>query len=145
MVEVLTGIMSGSNYASNIRKWSVDDESGLENGAANLGQVFIAVDPNCFVPGFEDRMSDLNGILRNLPPVCKDDSSNIFWTFFSTFKRFFTMWQVDEEKPVLVPGDPERAHMKKVVKDGGIQYLINQLNACDKLADMLNIPKLGSL
>lgn len=53
--------------------------------------------------------------------------------------------QVDAEKPVLVAGDPESAHMKKVDKEGGIQYHINQLNACDKLADLLNIPRLGSL
>lgn len=59
--------------------------------------------------------------------------------------HLFTLRQVDEEKPVLVPGDPESAHMKKVDKDGGIQYLTNQLNASDKLADMLNVPRLGSL
>lgn len=82
MVEVLTGITSDSNYASNIRKWTIDDNSEK----ANLGQVFIAVDPNCFAPGFEDRMSDLNGILRNLPPVCID-LSNKFRKPFSTFKR----------------------------------------------------------
>lgn len=73
MVEVLTGIVSGSNYASHIRKWSVDDD-GSDDRTANLGQVFIAVDPNCFAPEFEDRMTDLNGILRNLPPVCHDDA-----------------------------------------------------------------------
>lgn len=53
--------------------------------------------------------------------------------------------QVDEEKKVLVPGDPEHAHMKKVDKDGGIRYHENQLNNCDQLAVKLNIPKLGSL
>lgn len=51
---------------------------------------------------------------------------------------------MDEEKPVLVAGDPERAHMKKVDEDGGIQYHMNQITACAKLADKLNIPKLGS-
>ena len=65
MVEVLTGILSGSNYASNIRKWTLDGA----DAAANLGQVFIAIDTKCFAPDFEDRMTDLNGILRNLPPV----------------------------------------------------------------------------
>lgn len=35
--------------------------------------------------------------------------------------------------------------MEKVDKEGGIQYHVNQLNACDKLADKLKIPKLGSL
>lgn len=66
MVETLTGILSGAHYASNVRKWSLD---GSNHEEADLGQVFIAVDPNCFAPGFEDRMTDLNGILRNLPPV----------------------------------------------------------------------------
>lgn len=52
---------------------------------------------------------------------------------------------MDEEKPVLVPGDPERAHMKQVDEEGGIQYHVNQITACDKLAEKLNIPKLGSI
>lgn len=73
MVEVLTGILSGSNYASNIRNWTLDSDS--VEGGANLGQVFIAVDPNGFAPGFEGRMSDMNGILRNLPPVRLYDGS----------------------------------------------------------------------
>ncbi len=30
--------------------------------------------------------------------------------------------QVDPEKPVLVAGDPERAHETRVKKDGGIWY-----------------------
>lgn len=89
MVEVLTGIMSGSNYASNIRRWTVDD--GLKYGAANLGQVFIAVDPNCFAPGFEDRMSDLNGILRNLPPVRNDDLLNIFENSFRNIQAIYLL------------------------------------------------------
>lgn len=52
--------------------------------------------------------------------------------------------QVDEDKPVLVPGDPERAHMDKVDEEGGIRYHINQLNASDKLAERFNVDKLGS-
>lgn len=47
--------------------------------------------------------------------------------------------------PVLVAGDPERAHMKKVDEEGGIQYHVNQIRCCDKLADRLNIRKLGSI
>lgn len=53
--------------------------------------------------------------------------------------------QVNEEKKVLVPGDPEHVHMKQVDEDGGIRYHENQLNNCDQLAVKLNIPKLGSL
>lgn len=33
------------------------------------GQCFIAVDPDSFMPGFEERMSDLMGICRNQEPV----------------------------------------------------------------------------
>lgn len=61
------------------------------------------------------------------------------------FFMYFLCVQADEKKPVLVPGDPESTHMEKVDKEGGIQYHVNQLNACDKLADKLKIPKLGSL
>lgn len=66
LVEILTGISSGASFATKVRRWALD---GSSNEEANLGQVYIAVDPNCFAPGFETRMTDLNGILRNLPPV----------------------------------------------------------------------------
>lgn len=66
MVETLTGVLSNANFATKIRKWRLDGSSGKE---ANLGQLFVAVDPNCFAPGFEERMDEMNGILRNLPPV----------------------------------------------------------------------------
>ena len=66
LVEILTGISSGASFATKVRRWALD---GSNNEEANLGQVYIAVDPNCFAPGFETRMTELNGILRNLPPV----------------------------------------------------------------------------
>lgn len=66
MVDILTGVMSGAHFATQVRKWTL---TGSQDGAPNLGQVFIAVDPNCFAPDFEDRMAEMNGILRNLPPV----------------------------------------------------------------------------
>ena len=37
--------------------------------------------------------------------------------------------QTDPEKPVLVAGDPERAHEVKVVADGGIWYHNNLIAA----------------
>lgn len=66
MDEILTGILSGAHYSKHIRNW---DRDGWKKGPANLGQVFIAVDPNCFAPGFEERLTDMNSILRHLPPV----------------------------------------------------------------------------
>lgn len=64
MVDILTGVMSGSDFANQIKKWMDSSDE-----PANLGQVFIAVNPNCFAPDFPDRMSEFNGILRNLSPV----------------------------------------------------------------------------
>lgn len=69
MVEILSGILSNANFATKVRKWTLD---GSSEGEANLGQVFIAIDPNCFAPGFEDRVTELNDILRNLPPVSRE-------------------------------------------------------------------------
>ncbi|XP_055697713.1 uncharacterized oxidoreductase YjmC [Phlebotomus papatasi] len=113
LVEVMCGIMSGSNYASNIRKWT---HAGAEE-IANLGQCFIAVDPNCFAPGFSDRLTDLNDLLRGLPSS-------------------------DPDKPVLVAGDPEKTHMAKVEKSGGINYHVNQVKTCMSLAERLKITPL---
>ncbi|CAG2065383.1 unnamed protein product [Timema podura] len=90
----------GSLYGPNVRRW-MQTTSG---DSVNLGQCFIAVDPGCFAPGFQGRMSDLLGYLRGMEPS-------------------------DPEKPVQVPGDPERRHMKSVDEQGGISYHQNQLKA----------------
>lgn len=45
---------------------------------------------------------------------------------------------------MLVPGDPERAHMKKVDTEGGIRYHQNQLDNCDQLASTLNVRAIGA-
>ena len=50
-----------------------------------------------FVLGFEGRLQDLMDTQRNMDPV-------------------------DPDKPVLVAGDPEREHIKKCEKLGGIPY-----------------------
>lgn len=75
---------------------------------ANLGQCFAAINPEMFAPGFEDRMDDLMSLLRHLPSA-------------------------DQSKPVLVHGDPERAHMALVDREGGIRYHENQLKAAVSL------------
>lgn len=59
-------------------------------------------------------MSDMNNILRNLTPV-------------------------DPDLPVLVAGDPERIHMKKVDQEGGVCYTPHQINTCNELSKRLNI------
>ena len=37
--------------------------------------------------------------------------------------------QAEGETAVLVAGDPERAHMRKVEEDGGIYYHVNLVEA----------------
>ncbi|XP_001866932.2 uncharacterized oxidoreductase YjmC isoform X3 [Culex quinquefasciatus] len=110
MVEVFCGIMAGSNYSTKVRKWT---HAGADT-EADLGQCFVAINPACFAPGFEGRMSDLNSILRNMP-------------------------RTDESKPVLVAGDPERIHIKKVDEEGGLGYHENQIKTCTQLSERLGV------
>lgn len=84
---------------------------------ANLGQCFVAINPSVFAPGFEDRLQVLIDQFRNLQPT-------------------------EGETAVLVAGDPERIHMRKVEKDGGINYHVNLMEAMDKLADELNVARM---
>ena len=51
LVDILCGLMSGSNYGPNIRHWH-----HYVGEIANLGQFFVAIDPECFAPGFSDRL-----------------------------------------------------------------------------------------
>ncbi|KAK6165965.1 hypothetical protein SNE40_022767 [Patella caerulea] len=81
---------------------------------ANLGQCFVAIDPTAFAPGFTDRMSELIDHCRNLEPATG-------------------------QSEVLVPGDPERNHMKECDKLGGIPYHPNQIKYANELAEQLKI------
>ncbi|XP_076763711.1 putative oxidoreductase YjmC [Xylocopa sonorina] len=102
MVEVLCGILSGSQYGPNIRNWKSKEK------IADLGQCFMAINPDAFGSGARERLNGLLRQLRGLPAA--------------------------GEKPVLVPGDPERMAMERVDKEGGICYHSNQLEACEMLA-----------
>ncbi|CAG7724823.1 unnamed protein product [Allacma fusca] len=113
MVELFCGILAGSAYGPNIRKWMT------ATTPANLGQCFVAVDPSCFAPGFEERLSDIISQIKNLTPV---DSSN----------------------PVLIAGEPEVSHMNKVDAAGGIRYHINQINASKTMARDLGVQEMKS-
>ncbi|XP_046814099.1 uncharacterized oxidoreductase YjmC-like [Vespa crabro] len=61
MVEVLCGILSGSNFGPNIRSWKKSDK------IANLGHCFMAIDPDAFCCGSKERLSVLLCQLRELP------------------------------------------------------------------------------
>ncbi|RXM96824.1 Interferon-induced transmembrane protein 5 [Acipenser ruthenus] len=97
MVEVFCGILAGSQYSKHIRTWKVTDR------VANLGQCFVAINPENFTPGFKDRMSDLLTLHRDLEPA-------------------------EPGTPVMVPGDPERINIKRCKELGGLSYHINVIN-----------------
>jgi hypothetical protein len=47
--------------------------------------------------------------------------------------------QVNPNNPVLIAGDPERMHMKKVDEQNGVIYTPNQIRTCNELAKRLKI------
>ncbi|XP_060073877.1 uncharacterized oxidoreductase YjmC-like [Ylistrum balloti] len=108
MVEVFCGILSGSAFGPNVRSWKEF------NKKANLGQCFIAIDPNAFADGFSDRMSSLIDHCRNLDTA-------------------------EGETEVLIPGDPEKKHMQECDGLGGIPYHPNQIKFANELADRLGV------
>lgn len=87
---------------------------------ANLGQCFIAIDPSAFAPGFTDRLTELIDHCRNLQPVAG-------------------------ETEVLVAGDPEKQHMQKCTRLGGIPYHPNQIQYAQNLAEELKIEPMKTL
>lgn len=68
MVETLCGVLSGSMLSHQIRKWNL----GPSDTVANLGQVFLAINPDSFAPDFVDRSSMLIDHLRNMPRVMSE-------------------------------------------------------------------------
>jgi LDH2 family malate/lactate/ureidoglycolate dehydrogenase len=65
MIEICCGILGGANYSKKIRKWSTIGSYD----EANLGQCFVALNPECFAPGFSQRLTEMHAILRSLTPV----------------------------------------------------------------------------
>jgi len=108
MVEILCGILSGSHFGPWIRSWKASTSE------ANLGQCFIAINPDVFEDDFEERLQKLINYCRNLPPS-------------------------EIGKPVLIAGDPERVHMAKCDKLGGIPYPQSQIDFLHELARSLKI------
>lgn len=135
MVETLCGVLAGANFATKVRHWSLE---GSEE-APNLGQFFMAIDPKCFAPGFEERMAEQNGILRGMKPV-RAWLRVVYATFSLVYIRHALVHsQKHADKPVLVAGDPEHSNQLAVDAAGGIAYLPNQLETCARLADRLKI------
>ncbi|KAI8041717.1 uncharacterized oxidoreductase YjmC [Drosophila gunungcola] len=81
MIDLLCGVLSGAQYASHI---PLDPRQ-----PSNLGQVFIALDPEFFVPNFMERLDDFCGRIQDSKPA-------------------------EESQPIRLPGELERMHMNYV-------------------------------
>ncbi|KAJ8343219.1 hypothetical protein SKAU_G00305480 [Synaphobranchus kaupii] len=108
MVETFCGILAGAKYSKHVRTWKVTDR------VADLGQCFVAINPENFAPGFNDRMSDLLTLHRNLEPA-------------------------EQGTPVLSPGDPERFSIEKCTELGGIPYHLNVVNHMNGVAKAIGV------
>ena len=107
------------------------------------GHCFVAINPNAFADGFEDRMQTQMDQYRNLQPVCvattnlninkqTNEQRLLKWSGRGAESLTFNGYlcsQAEGETAVLVAGDPEREHMRKVRQDGGIHYHVNVLQA----------------
>ncbi|XP_017104621.2 uncharacterized oxidoreductase YjmC [Drosophila bipectinata] len=114
MVDILCGVMTGARYANLIQRRGV---FSADNAPADLGQVFIAIDPMRFCSNFEDRLGDFHRVLRRVTP---NKAGN----------------------PVLVPGDKEMQHMEMVDDQGGFTMTPCTLSVLGELAEKFQIAPL---
>ncbi|EFO85906.1 hypothetical protein CRE_02254 [Caenorhabditis remanei] len=108
MIEIFCGILAGAHWGPHVRKWM------STSAEADLGQCFVAIDPEAFAPGFAERLQDFMQTMRALP------------TSSPSFK-------------VEVAGDMERRHELLVNDLGGIPYHKNQIAFVNDLASKLGV------
>uniref|UniRef100_A0A0R3RS37 Malate/L-lactate dehydrogenase n=1 Tax=Elaeophora elaphi TaxID=1147741 RepID=A0A0R3RS37_9BILA len=107
LVEIICGILGGAQWGPHIRQWMSTAV------VADLGQCFIAINPDGFAPNFENRLQEFIDSMRGLKPV--------------------------DNKRVLVAGDPEKQHVALVEKYGGVPYHPNQIAHAEELAKTLGV------
>jgi LDH2 family malate/lactate/ureidoglycolate dehydrogenase len=90
MMEVIAGVMSGSAYGG-----KVGDQYRQLDQPQNVGHSFIVFKPDLFLDGasYRERMDDLIGRARDCP-------------------------RVNEDQPILMPGEPEATRMAERLRDG---------------------------
>ncbi|CAB3242359.1 unnamed protein product [Arctia plantaginis] len=116
MVELFCGVLGGSKYGHHIRSWSHTSDGT----PADLGQCFVAIDPNCFAPGYADRLTDCIQHWRNLETL-------------------------DPNLPVLAPGDKEKAAVLKSDQTGTVSFVQQQIDSCLALAKRLKVKPIECL
>ncbi|KAH8310388.1 hypothetical protein KR044_001052 [Drosophila immigrans] len=111
MIETLCGVMTGARFASQLGR------SGLfstDQDTADLGQLFIAIDPMRFCVSFEERLTDFQQLIRKVLPCHANESP-------------------------LLPGDMENQHMQMVDEQGGLTLSPCTRYVLQELGERLNI------
>jgi len=116
MVELFCGILSGSKFGTQVRTWT---DAGFSS-AADLGQCFVAINPDFFAPGFQGRLSDLINQVKKSEPS-------------------------EGHSELLTPGDPETTHIELCCQLGGIPYHRKQVDFADFVAEKYGVDKLVTL
>nr|AAS77455.1 AT20429p [Drosophila melanogaster] len=104
VIDILCGVLSGAQYATHI---TMD-----QNQPSNLGQVFIALDPEFFLPNFMERFDDFCGRIQNSQPA-------------------------DDSEPIRLPGELERMHMNYVEDLRAFAYPNSLLTKYKEVAERL--------
>ncbi|XP_026737801.1 uncharacterized protein LOC113501021 [Trichoplusia ni] len=111
MVEIFCSGLAGSFNAHHERDW---DPCGTACGPPDFSQSFAVIDPNCFAPGFEERVTELVQFWRQLDPV-------------------------DPEQPVLAPGDIEKTMSRSIIAKGSVPYSQDEICLLQRIATYLCI------
>lgn len=119
VVELLCGILSGATWGSHIRPWKGQGPEGVYR-EADLGQFFMALDPEVFGDGFGGRLQQMMDEHRSLEPI-------------------------EGKESVLVAGDPERAAVKDVAESGGIVYHAALIRDMAELAKKFSVDPMKTL
>jgi LDH2 family malate/lactate/ureidoglycolate dehydrogenase len=109
MVDALSGVLAGANFGPFVEPFS------LVGGPSNLGQVFLAIDPNAVAPGYAERLEKLLDELVNAPTA------------------------PDAEGPILYPGQPE-AEREADQRARGIVIDPGHHDLLVKLGDRIGLP-----
>lgn len=91
----------------------------------------MAINPDSFAAGFNERMSDLMSIQRTMEPVsdsCVLPLEAVCLPWVLVVHHHSVISQADPDHPVLAAGDVERSNMKMCEELGGIPYHINVVN-----------------
>lgn len=120
LVEVLGGVLADSSFGREVRTWQSPllEGEGADEGA-NLGQTFVAIDPDFFMPGFPQRMDRFVDQMRGLPSA-------------------------EGQPAVMVPGEPE-LNARREQSEHGIRLHDSLVESLHRLAEECGVPRVGLL